>query len=152
VKRGLTKRWSEDGCLSQFVLTHALRQASVSLIFDVRQKKMPRYLLIILCLLFAGCITRTLSSPQLDARVAKHAHETVNWLDYMGTQNGFHYIRHSYTLGARTYRIPVEQMHVSDPFPVNPDRRAWRPLKRHAERWPPGLLPAFELPPETQKK
>jgi hypothetical protein len=31
-------RWSEAGYLSQFVLTHALRQASVSLIFDVRQK------------------------------------------------------------------------------------------------------------------
>jgi hypothetical protein len=29
-------RWSEAGYLSQFVLTHALRQASVSLIFDVR--------------------------------------------------------------------------------------------------------------------
>ncbi len=29
-------RWSEAGCLSQFVLTHAPRQASVSLIFDVR--------------------------------------------------------------------------------------------------------------------
>ena len=32
-------RWSEAGYLSQFVLSHALRQASVSLIFDVRQKK-----------------------------------------------------------------------------------------------------------------
>ena len=30
-------RWSEAGYLSQIVLTHALRQASVSLIFDVSQ-------------------------------------------------------------------------------------------------------------------
>jgi hypothetical protein len=30
-------RWSEAGCLSQIVLTHALRQVSVSLIFGVRQ-------------------------------------------------------------------------------------------------------------------
>ncbi len=29
-------RWSEAGYLSQIVLTHALRQASVSLILDVR--------------------------------------------------------------------------------------------------------------------
>jgi hypothetical protein len=32
-------RWSEAGYLSQFVLSHALRQVSVSLILDVRQKK-----------------------------------------------------------------------------------------------------------------
>jgi hypothetical protein len=32
-------RWSEAGYLSQIVLAHALRQASVSLILDVRQKK-----------------------------------------------------------------------------------------------------------------
>jgi hypothetical protein len=31
-------RWSEAGYLSQFVLTHALRQASASLILGVRQK------------------------------------------------------------------------------------------------------------------
>ena len=31
-------RWSEAGCLSQFVLAHALRQPSVSLILDVRHK------------------------------------------------------------------------------------------------------------------
>ena len=37
-KISLTMRWSEAGYLSQFVLTHALRQVSVSLIFDVRQK------------------------------------------------------------------------------------------------------------------
>jgi hypothetical protein len=40
-------RWSEAGYLSQFVLAHALRQASVSLILGVRQKKMnpdPIYL------------------------------------------------------------------------------------------------------------
>jgi hypothetical protein len=33
----LTMRWSEAGYLSQFVLAHALRQASVSLILGVRQ-------------------------------------------------------------------------------------------------------------------
>jgi hypothetical protein len=32
-------RWSEAGYLSQFVLAHVLRQASVSLILDVRQKQ-----------------------------------------------------------------------------------------------------------------
>jgi hypothetical protein len=33
-------RWSEAGYLSQIVLAHALRQASVSLILNVRQKEM----------------------------------------------------------------------------------------------------------------
>ena len=35
-KISLTMRWSEAGYLSQFVLTHALRQVSVSLILGVR--------------------------------------------------------------------------------------------------------------------
>ena len=39
-KLSLTKRWSEAGYLSQIVLAHALRQVSVSLILDVRQKIM----------------------------------------------------------------------------------------------------------------
>ncbi len=36
----LTKHWSQADCLSQIVLTHALRQATVWLSFDVRQKNM----------------------------------------------------------------------------------------------------------------
>ena len=32
-------RWSEAGYLARSVLAHTPRQASVSLIFDVRQKK-----------------------------------------------------------------------------------------------------------------
>jgi hypothetical protein len=43
----LTRRWSEAGYLSRIVLSHAPRQASGSLIFDVRQKDM-RLLSIIL--------------------------------------------------------------------------------------------------------
>ena len=39
MKLSLTMRWSEAGCLSQFVLSHALRQASVSLILGVRHKE-----------------------------------------------------------------------------------------------------------------
>ncbi len=35
----LTRHWSQADCLSQIVLTHALRQATVWLSFDVRQKK-----------------------------------------------------------------------------------------------------------------
>ena len=35
-KRSLTKRWSEAGCLSQIMLSHALRQATGSLILSVR--------------------------------------------------------------------------------------------------------------------
>lgn len=35
----LTKHWSQDGCLSRVMLTHAPRQATVWLSFDVRQKQ-----------------------------------------------------------------------------------------------------------------
>ena len=47
-------RWSEAGYLSQFVLPHALRQVSVSLILGVRQKKpkmtsRPYILFLMLC-------------------------------------------------------------------------------------------------------
>ncbi len=110
---------------------------------------MRRYLLItILCLPMTGCVTQTLTSPQLDARVAKHAHETINWLDYMGTHDGCHFIRHSYTLGSRVYRIPVYQVHVSDPFPLTRDESLWRPFKKHWQSWSPRLLPTFEIPSE----
>ncbi len=107
--------------------------------------------IILACVPFVGCVTRTISSPQLDAQVAKHVHETVNWLDYMGTRDGFHYIRHSYTVGSKTYRIPVEQMHIEDPFPLTHDRHFWRPLKRYSESWPPGLLQPFSMPLQIQK-
>ena len=36
-------RWSEAGCLSQIMLTHALRQAPASLILSVRQKSMKPF-------------------------------------------------------------------------------------------------------------
>ncbi len=35
----LTRHWSQDGCLSQIVLTHDLRQATVWLSFDVRHSE-----------------------------------------------------------------------------------------------------------------
>lgn len=111
-----------------------------------------RIILFSLAVVLCGCATKTITSHQLDVRVAKHAHETVNWLDYMGTSDGFHYIQHSYTLGSRTYRIPADQMHISDPFQFTRDSSASRPLKRHTEVWPPGLLPAFEMPLGTEQK
>jgi hypothetical protein len=50
-------RWSEAGYLSQFVLSHALRQASVSLILDVRQKNMKTtsIALLILSIALGAC-------------------------------------------------------------------------------------------------
>ncbi len=47
-------RWSEAGYLSQFVLTHALRQVSVSLILSVRQN-MKKYITFVLAALLSGC-------------------------------------------------------------------------------------------------
>ena len=37
-KMRLTRHWSQDDCLSQIVLAHALRQATVWLSFDVRRR------------------------------------------------------------------------------------------------------------------
>ena len=51
-------RWSEADCLSRVVLTHAPRQATVSLILGVRQKnKMRTILLLLVSALLAGCVS-----------------------------------------------------------------------------------------------
>jgi hypothetical protein len=55
----LTKRWSEAGYLSHVVLTHALRQVSVSLIFDVRQNRMKAWHLVTAALAVAALLSAT---------------------------------------------------------------------------------------------
>jgi hypothetical protein len=78
-------RWSEAGYLSQFVLTHALRQVSVSLIFDVRQNKaemmrkhcIPKggrfsYVSLVLLIGLSGC--------------AHHSVGKIDWKDELATR------------------------------------------------------------------
>ena len=62
-RRSLTKRWSEYPCLSQIMLTHALRQPWSSLIFDVRQKSMNtrKTQLIGLLSILSGALLRSVS-------------------------------------------------------------------------------------------
>ena len=70
-------RWSEAGYLSQIVLAHALRQASVSLILDVRQKKyMQRVSLILQSLAFAPLLIILLVELS-DHVIVKTAHENA---------------------------------------------------------------------------
>jgi hypothetical protein len=57
-------RWSEDGYLSQIVLTHALRQASVSLILGVRQNMKLRHLFF-LGILTAGSLSARLAPAEI---------------------------------------------------------------------------------------
>ena len=62
-----TRRWSQDDCLSQIVLEHALRQATVWLSFDVRQK-MKYFPFLALISLF-GCSTGCASVGETEVAI-----------------------------------------------------------------------------------
>jgi hypothetical protein len=86
------------------------------------------------CLLAASCAT-TVNRADFDAAIARHDTETINWVWYMGTKDGYHYLRHRHTIGAHTYRIAVAELPIADPFPLTRDETKWRPLTRHWEPW-----------------
>jgi hypothetical protein len=61
-------RWSEAGYLSQFVLTHALRQVSVSLIFDVRHSNHNMKQVTRMCATGSRCASAHLLRPAGDQK------------------------------------------------------------------------------------
>ena len=102
--------------------------------------------LLLIVLLITGCI-RTVTRQELDQRISAHDAETVNWVDYAGTTDGFHYLYHSYTLGSAAYRIPVSQLRIESVFPLTKDRKKWRPLKKHWDIWGG---PVIEVPADVK--
>jgi hypothetical protein len=91
------------------------------------------------CVLLTGCV-KTVTRTQLDAAIQAHAHETVTWVSYAGSQDGFHYLHHSYTLGSDAYRISESELQIDNPFPLTKDKEKWRPLKKHWEAWGGNLI------------
>jgi hypothetical protein len=106
--------------------------------------KYARAILIIMATLLAGC-AHTVTRTELDAAIAKHNVETVNSLVYMGTSDGYHYLRHNVIYGGRTYRVAAELLHIEAPFPRTRDETKWVSLKNHWEMWPPASSNAYSI-------
>ena len=95
--------------------------------------------------IFSGCV-HTITRTELDAAIAKHNVETVNSLVYMGTRDGYHYLRHSVIYGSKTYRVATDLLNIENPFPLTRDEEKWIPLKKHWEMWPPASTEAPSIP------
>jgi len=85
-------------------------------------------------LLVTGCV-KTVNRQELDAAIHSHDHETVSWVSYAGSKDGFHYIRHGHTIGSDIYRIAESDLKIDVPFPLTNDEGKWRTLKKHGEFW-----------------
>ncbi|MDR2981332.1 MAG: hypothetical protein LBV12_03690 [Puniceicoccales bacterium] len=92
---------------------------------------------VVLALLFlAGCASvKTVNHEELNQQILDHIAETVNRVVYMGTKDGFHYLKHNYTLGSDTYRISEQELVIKSPFPLTEDRSKWRSEKNNWELW-----------------
>ena len=92
-------------------------------------------------MLLSGCV-HTVTRTELDAAIAKHDVETVNSLVYMGTRDGYHYLRHSVIYGGNTYRVATDLLNIESQFPLTRDEDKWITLKKHWEMWPPASTDA----------
>jgi hypothetical protein len=84
--------------------------------------------------LLTGCI-KTVSRQELNTAIHSHDHETVSWVNYVGSHEGFHYIRHGHAIGVDTYRIAESDFKIDDPFPLTKNERKWRTLKKSWDLW-----------------
>lgn len=121
-------------------------------------KTTPTWFLSLAFALFmlAGCATQRVTRAELDAAMSRHVGATINHMFYMGTRNGEHFLRHQYTEGVRTYRIPEHELGIEDPFPFTRDPNRWRLV---AERWWPVHMTTLRLgaldeqrPPDTHSR
>lgn len=96
-------------------------------------------LLFVVGLLLTGCV-KTVNRQELDAAIHSHDHETVSWVSYVGSKDGFHYIRHGHTIGSDIYRIAESDLKIDNPFPLTKDEGKWRTLKTNWEFWGPQTI------------
>jgi len=75
-----------------------------------------------------GCVCRTVSKAQFRQAVVSHAHESICIYRYMGTKDGFHYLKLSYNFGSTTYRVSETEWLVHQPFPFTPEKSRWQLL------------------------
>lgn len=85
-------------------------------------------------LLLTGCV-KTVSRQELDAAIHSRDHETVSWVRYAGSKDGYHYIFHGRTIGSDMYRIAESGLKIDAPFPLTKDQGKWRTLKQNGEIW-----------------
>ena len=88
----------------------------------------PLPILLLACLVLTGCASHTVSKEQFRSAVISHAHESICIYRYMGTEDGFHYLKLSYNFGSTTYRVPETEWAVRQPFPLTPDKSHWQLL------------------------
>ena len=92
---------------------------------------------LLLCLLLAtgaGCATMVMPRSELDAVMRRYAGSTINHMYYMGTQRGFHHLRHPAPSGVRIYRVREDELRMAKPMPFTRDPQKWQLV---AERWWP---------------
>ena len=110
-----------------------LKVCSIILLADAVMNKNAG-LLFMAGLLLTGCV-KTVNRQELDAAIHSHEHETVSWVSYAGSKDGFHYIQHGHTIGSDNYRIAESDLKIDNPFPLTKDEGKWRTLKKNWELW-----------------
>jgi hypothetical protein len=100
---------------------------------DEMMKKIAS-LLFMAGLLLTGCV-KTVNRQELDAAIHSYDHETVSWVSYVGSKDGFHYIRHGDTIGSDMYRIAESDLNIDRPFSLTKNEGQWRTLKKNWEFW-----------------
>lgn len=93
----------------------------------------------LVALIAGGCTTTTVSRDELNRLVNRQMTGTVNSVVYMGSSDGYHYLRHEYIPRTRYYRVAENDFEIVDPFPRTRDRNEWRVIKNHWQLWPYGV-------------
>ena len=75
-------------------------------------------------LLGTGC-TEVVSNVEMHHRYNEHLAGTTNSIYYMGSKNGYHYLRHFYTFGSSTYRIHESEFPVNEAMPLTDNKSEW---------------------------
>ena len=93
----------------------------------IRDSRLRHTVVFLLVMISAGC-SHEVSLSQLRQKDVDHRFETVNCWFYMGSEDGYHYIRQKHTLGSGTYRVAKSELAINHERPLTGDRRKWVPL------------------------
>jgi hypothetical protein len=130
-------RWSEAGYLSQIVLMHALRQVSVSLILDVRQKNMKQLPISEFHAALAEYCDATQKTEASQAFELQLAHLCRERLRAQGSEGWDFDVAEEFFSG-RGCSILIQNICM-------PWQDEWDFIKRHCSEVPLGALVNFEV-------